>query len=361
MLDYNVSYREKDGSIQCIIRYKDHNGNWKSKSKQGFKNQKSSKDWQSKTLKALKKEVKEASKLNPEYIGITYKEFSKIFLEDSKRLNEYNTYENDKNGIKRFSELNDKELPKITFLDIKKIVDKQLDEELSVISIKTYLSILNVMLNSALNDYEVISSNPLAGKKMKLPKEDKKDIKILSTKDSRKLLKIIKLEKDYLISLIALKCGLRIGEIIGLTWDSIDDKNSNLIVNKQWKRLEDKVWGFGPVKNKRNRKVPLPQDLLQALQNYEKYCVKSYDSRIFPDNRSNGSSRRLNAKYKRLGFDISIHDLRHTYATRLLAKGTDIKTVAEFMGDTVEVIIKTYIHFDDDMYEAGRERVENLF
>lgn len=37
LMDYNITYREKDKGIQLIIRYKDYSSKWKQKSKQGFK------------------------------------------------------------------------------------------------------------------------------------------------------------------------------------------------------------------------------------------------------------------------------------------------------------------------------------
>ena len=40
--------------------------------------------------------------------------------------------------------------------------------------------------------------------------------------------------------------------------------------------------------------------------------------------------------------DISIHDLRHTYVTILIKNGFDFKTISELIGDTVEMVIKTY-------------------
>lgn len=62
----------------------------------------------------------------------------------------------------------------------------------------------------------------------------------------------------------------------------------------------------------------------------------------------------------RLGLDASIHDLRHTYATTLLASGFDYKTVAELMGDNVQTIIKTYSHFTKDMFDSAKTRIDNI-
>lgn len=53
MIDYNVTYRKKNKGIQCIISYKDTNGKWKQKSKQGFKAQKDANPYIKKTVAEL--------------------------------------------------------------------------------------------------------------------------------------------------------------------------------------------------------------------------------------------------------------------------------------------------------------------
>jgi integrase len=59
----------------------------------------------------------------------------------------------------------------------------------------------------------------------------------------------------------------------------------------------------------------------------------------------------------------NIHRLRHTYASMQLRKGVDVVRVAAWMGDTVDVIVKTYAHLmpDDDGDADGREAVEEFF
>ena len=111
-MDYKVSYREKDKSIQCIINYKDGD-KWKQKSKQGFKTQKESKSWQEETLKLIRKELEDSVKLNIEYKDITFKEFRKIFLEELSIYKEPGTVKTTKTALNRFSELDNLALEKI--------------------------------------------------------------------------------------------------------------------------------------------------------------------------------------------------------------------------------------------------------
>lgn len=61
------------------------------------------------------------------------------------------------------------------------------------------------------------------------------------------------------------------------------------------------------------------------------------------------------------GYDITIHVLRHTYATNLLANGLDFKTVARLMGRDVEQTIKTYSYVTDDMIKRATRVINNVF
>lgn len=57
----------------------------------------------------------------------------------------------------------------------------------------------------------------------------------------------------------------------------------------------------------------------------------------------------IRTKYNKLGYNISIHTFRHTYATNLIMNRLDFKTTARLMGHTVEMTMKTYSHVNDEM------------
>ncbi len=155
------------------------------------------------------------------------------------------------------------------------------------------------------------------------------------------LLGKITYKKYYIASLIAATCGLRIGEILGLTWADIDEINSTLTVNKQWKKLKSGNWGFGSVKSKNsNRVVPISPNTLKELKSFKKNSVTDIHNRIIVCADSINLSRGLRDCYKRNGYNISIHDLRHTYATMLIGNGVDFKTAAKLLGHTVEMTMK---------------------
>ncbi len=148
-------------------------------------------------------------------------------------------------------------------------------------------------------------------------------------------------------------CGLRTEEILALRWDNVDFKNKRIRVEK----AEVKVSGKGRVSKgpkTRNsiRKVIVPDNVLTMLCEWKSFCDTAYpkwvDSR--PDlekakdyvivKQEDGSlpypdtfSHWLKKYRVRNGFErVTPHGLRHFYATYLLVKGVDVKTVSWLLG-----------------------------
>lgn len=357
-MDYKISYRNKDGSVQAIINYKDGN-KWKQKAKQGFRIQKDAKPWIEATLEELKKNVTVAE----EFRGITFGKFKEIFLKDKQREYAYNSIRLYKKVFAKFEDLNDIPLTDIGYINIKPCVDKMIDEGLKNSTIRNYLAKLKTTFNHAIDNYEILTINPINVKKYKLPIQPssaKEEIKALNKEEVDKLLSRLK-GRDYFICLIAVKCGLRLGEINGIVDGVMDFKNAELHVKQQWKELEEGKFGLGPLKTKNSyRTVPIPKKYISELKQYTQTCIKDLNNRIFIDNTNDRTGERLRKKFNRWGYDISIHNLRHTYATTLLSNGLDFETVAEFMGDTVEMVIRTYSHVIDDMRKNAKTKIDNI-
>lgn len=355
-MDYNVTYRKKDKGIQCIISYKDNDGKWRQKSKQGFKRQKDAKPWIDSVVEELEKTIKVAD----EFRGITFGEFKEIFNNDKKRELAHNTKVSYQQAYAKFESLNDVPLVDIGYIHIKPCVDRMIDEGMAGTTISLYLAKIKTVFSHAIENYEIISVNPIKNKQYPLPKKDKGKIKVLSKKEQEGLFSKLK-GSDYYISLIALKCGMRIGEIVGLTDTDIDFLNAEITVNKQWKLLDKNTYNFGTLKSKNSyRVVPIPTDYISILKEYVTSCVLGIDRRIFFEKSTDATAKRLREKYKRHGYDFSVHDLRHTYATTLLANGFTYRAVAELIGDTEETVIKAYSHFTDDMYKDAKSRLNNI-
>ena len=314
-MDYNVTYRKKDKGIQFIISYKDSKGKWKQKSRQGFKTQKEAKPIITQIIKQLEKDLELRSNLNSDLEGITFKEYYMAFIEHQKLYKEFNTIQHYKATFNAFSKLNEYAVIKIKSSDIQKCVDKFVENGYSENSIKGFLSSIHYAFNYAIKKEKIILNNPVQDIDFKISKS-KNNKTALTKKETNDLLDKIKNKKLHLISMIAAKCGLRISEILGLTWSDIDTKNSMLIVNKQWKMDKNGQYNFGEVKGKNSiRKVPMPKDLMKEFKIYKsEQKILNLNDRIFDYNSRESISATLCNTYKKNGYKISVHELRHTYA-----------------------------------------------
>lgn len=362
-MEYNITYRQKDGGWQYIISFKDEEGKWKQKAKQGFKTKAIAKKAADKRLEEMKKEFTSKKKLNKEYEGITLGEFKKMYLNNEELYKEYNTVLIYQNIFSHFSKLDDKPLDKITSVDIQEGINDMVKMGLASSTIEIYVSKLKTALNAAVKPYKIIAENPVSD--ITLPTDNKtNEIRVLSETELNIFLKEIRKHvnsQEYIITLLASTCGLRAGEIMGLTWNNVDFKNCQLTIDKQWKRRK-KGMGFGIPKTKNSyRTIPIPSNTLLELEKYKKNNPTDINNRVIIYKSFNSLSQYLPTKYKKIGYDITLHELRHTYATTLIANGIDFKTVAKLMGHDVEQTIKTYSHFTDDMLKKATNAVNSIF
>lgn len=358
-MQYNITYRDKDGGIQAIVSYKDNSGKWRQKSVQGFTKKSAAKKAANKIIDELKE--KHTLQLNAELEGTSFKEFTEMFIEHLTLHKEPNTVISYKQTIKKFSTFAGMELNKISPLHVQRCVDKMIKTGLRSTTIKAHVVKLKAIFKNAVSPYRIIADNPVVDLKIPENKEDNK-IKALNLSDLDKLLKSIKNRRHYLASLLAAKCGLRLGEIIGLTWSDINFTKCIIDINKQWKQNKNGKWGFGPLKTKNSyRVVPAPRSVLQELQEYKKIFPTNIDKRIFPHTRSDGLGTTLAILYNKIGYNLSVHDLRHTFATLLIANGTDFRTAAQILGHTPEETVRTYSHVTSDMMEKAAKNINNIF
>ena len=156
----------------------------------------------------------------------------------------------------------------------------------------------------------------------------------------------------------AVYTGARIGEILALTHSDIDLDKCTITINKQLTVTDPsnhKIRGIARVKSKHsNRTVPIPPPaLVAALSEYLEERILYVHRRLTHYR----TSHNINCLINRYLPGHSVHDLRHTYATRLLAEGIDIKTVASLLGDNVATVELIYVHYTDEIREKAAEDI----
>lgn len=361
-MDYNVTFRKKDKGLQAIISYKDNTGKWKQKSKQGFKTQKDAKPFIEKTVKELEIELlNQENIINSDYKTITFLELFDLFIKHNKLYKEQNTiitYENAKAAFKELWELKVVDIKKI---HVQKVVDTLTARGIKRSTIELHLQKISLAVKYYKDNYDSSYKAPVVN--IVLPKQIKTKIKVLTKNELDELLDTMQKNEDvtyYIAALLAGYCGLRIGEILGLTWNDIIEEEMKLNINKQWKLDKNGNEEFGKLKTENGyREIPISKKVISELKKYKKNSITDINKRLIVV-RPNTFNARINEiinKYK----EMSIHELRHTYATLLIQNEIDFKTVAKFMGHDVSETIATYSHVNDDMLKNATDKIKNIF
>jgi integrase len=153
--------------------------------------------------------------------------------------------------------------------------------------------------------------------------------------------------------LMALRTGMRQGELKGLQWSSIDWGNQVVIVKNSYCDREKNI---GPTKNNRIRSIPLDADVYELL--YRRRKPTSYvftNAKGMPLNHS-WLSYHLDALCKSAGLRrISWHTLRHTFASHLAMRGVPLNTVQALLGHSTIVMTMRYAHVAPSTMRAAIE------
>lgn len=340
----NITIRKKDKGYQVIVSYKD-GLKWRQKSKQGFKTQREAKEYGQRIIEELKTTV---IPIDENLRNITLGDFSEIFLHEKINL-AYNSRVLYKNALKSFSALLNVPLRQITHGAVIKALD---GKNKAPNTINTHLRVMTAIVNYAISPYKIIAENPF--KYVPRKKTEHKKIAVFTDDEMNILFANVK-EKYRTMIAIAYYTGCRLGEVLAITWNDIDFAAGTLTINKQINRVGTRKSGIKPPKSSNGyRTIPIPPVLCEILTAYKNECKTPY---LFPQ-RHNAYISGIIQKYVK---GKTFHDLRHTYATKLLANGIDIKTVASLLGDNVNTVINVYIHYTDDMRMKAAQDVATIF
>lgn len=225
-------------------------------------------------------------------------------------------------------------------------------EKLSSSSTNMMLCVLNLAFEYAC-DMEYIDENPCS--KVRRTKTEVKKVEAFTLDEQKKLEEEIIKSGDRRFNgiLICLYTGLRIGELLELTWDDIDFEKGILRISRTVYREKDetgtwKLFVDTPKTTASERIVPLPEYIIDLLK--EDY--KCSRTQFVVENKKNErmsirSYQYLFAKLtEKAGVrKLNFHALRHTFATRAIECGIDVKTVAEIMGHrNASITLNRYVH-----------------
>jgi len=258
------------------------------------------------------------------------------------------------------------------FIQLLKLLKKKPVEDLTVEDLKRYMvyamekeGISENTAHSRLNALKFYFEQVLGRVKffweIPRPKKQHQLPKLLNETEIRKLFNALTNKKHKAMLFTAYSAGLRVSEIVGLRIADIDSSRMQILILQG--------------KGKKDRYVNLSPVLLDILRSYmstykqkpEKYLFESGETGLAYPPRT-VQQIFTNAKNKAgIKKEVGIHSLRHSFATHLLDKGTDIKYIKDLLGHFSLKTTERYLHVSkkqlvniispfDDLW--GKEKID---
>ena len=290
------------------------------------------------------------------------------------------------------SELGYMEVSMITSKDLQRFINSYNDGRYSYSSIKKiydclneyfrYISLRDGFENPMLSVYSISKHNVMKREK-KAQYLNKEDIDRFKSEAARTWKSSGKLRYKYGYVLIAnLYLGLRIGELLALTWNDIHFDDNYIDVNKTL--VQEKNTGIKPrdgnddqkrtvfviqdsTKTNKNRKVPMNRTAKNYLEKHlEITDHKGPEDYVIATKTGNNSNTKniqssiaLIIKNAHIKVEATnTHIMRHTCASLLYNNGVDLHSIAMILGNSEEVLKKTYVHFEEDTLMSIMEMID---
>lgn len=317
---------------------------------------------------------------------ISVTDFANNYILHCERNLKYSTYSSYRGVLNAhlIKEYGIYQMKDVNMVAAEKLIYSMKEQGLSHSTIRKNINVINQMFRYAVQQ-KIITLNPFSD--MKVPG----DLASLGNPNTaytdeqiNQFLKTFKNDILEVVLMIGYHCGLRLSEIIALTWDDINFQNKSLTVNKQLV-LKDSVYYFSTPKYGSSRTVFLDNSILEYLfslkaeaekyDNTKRYKVGINNS-IIPGNEfmfvcarpggliaSNKYIHQRLDSYKNRGCKVfRPHDLRHTHCTKLLSNGMDIKYVQKRLGHkNVHTTLNIYHHLTENVQISESEKLNDLF
>lgn len=268
--------------------------------------------------------------------------------------------------IKRLYPLGNTAITKANTLQIKNFMNSQRSYSNSVLQ-KMY-QMLGRVFKEAIR-LEIITKDPMLGVKLPKSEQPRVDVRALTLEEQEKLIDVL-LNKDIKYSepmLISLFTGMRIGEVLSLQVCDIDPRLKTIHICKTMARGADgKPYVNLQTKTEAgNRDIRINDEICSFLKD----CIgdKAKEDYIFTNNGKLISTASVRAQFVKVierydilktinGKKVTLHSLRHTYATRCIESGMQAKVLQHRLGHTdIQVTYNVY----GDVFDMFEE--ENLF
>ena len=204
------------------------------------------------------------------------------------------------------------------------------------------------------------------------PKDVKKEMRVLTKEEQMRFVQYLLDDMDYCIfgTLLTLLTGMRIGEVCALRWENISIKDGIIKITSTMQRLRDfdvnrttktKIIISDPKSDTSARIIPLSDF---AIDLCKKFIPTSPTAFVLSGSASEFIEPRT-LKYKMERYtkdcgldDVHFHTLRHTFATRCVEFGFEIKSLSEILGhSSPQITLERYVHSSLELKRDNMNKV----
>ena len=263
---------------------------------------------------------------------------------------------------------------KIKFVDAFHPVDA--DAVLSGSSLLHYHRLVSTMLTTAVH-LQIIPSNPATN--VKAPRKSQKESRYLDDEQAKVLIEKLQSEPVMQRAMITMLMytGMRRGEMCGLKWSDIDYNKRIIQIKRSLQYLPDRgLFEKEPKNSSSKRAIKVPQITIGLLRELEAWieaektaqgdqwlgCDYVFLSQHGGPMRPDYVTRWFSEFVKKNDLpNVSVHSLRHTNASLMIASGTDLRTVSKRLGHAqTSTTTNIYAHAIRSADEAASETLENI-
>lgn len=245
----------------------------------------------------------------------------------------------------------------LNFCNAKQIIDISNEDVIAynndyILKNNFSVSYQNQIVNAIKLYFRIVKDSKIEIDKIHRPKRAKVLPNVLSKEEIKKILEAhTNLKHKTMLSLIY-SCGLRCGELLALQPQHIDSKRNIVIIKN--------------AKGKKDRIVPLSPKILIYLRNYYKaykpqtYLFEGQKSGTPYDARSLQLILKQALKKSGITKPVTLHWLRHSYATHLLESGTDLRYIQELLGHSSSKTTEIYTHVSTKSIQLIKSPFDDL-
>ena len=341
---------KKTGKWLIQYRYTDWQGKRRKSTKRGFATKREAEEWLRNFLITQKADF-----------DMKFADFWKMYCADMEtRLREH-TMRTKKYivELKILPYFGNKRVNDITAADIRQWQNELIKKGYAPTYLKSINNQLAALFNYAVRYYD-LRDNPCR-KAGSIGKSKADEMDFWTKQEFKEFLPSMDSKPEARMAFLLLYwTGMRIGELLALTYEDIDLEKRCITINKSYQRLNGKDMITPPKTPKSNRQISIPPFLAEELK---EYCSMLYgitaNERMFRFTKSFMEHEMVRGIKETGVRRIRLHDLRHSHASLLVEMGFQPLAIAERLGhEKIETTLNTYSHLYPNKQAELAEKLE---